>query len=522
MGGAKNCPETPRQKMIGMMYLVLTAMLALNVSADILKGFSMVNQSLNTTIETTESRNATLIARLEYLNEQNPEKIGNWLKEAQEVREKSNELYDYIQNFKIEMIKIADGKKYDPQGIDIKARDNTDAASNYAINQGNGKKLKTRIDEYRVYIEGKFDNKPEKVATYNKIFSTENEVGTDPSKPLSWEVRNFDYMPLSAVVTMLAKYQADIKAAETDLLQYFTSQTDAQDFKVNKIGAVVIPESKNVVKGGQYRASIILSASDSTASPIIKINGTTLEDEKYVATCNSVGNKSFEGVLIVKDPVTGEDREYAFKEEYTVVEPSVTIANQDMNVVYMGYNNRISISVPGVPSDQITATSPNATLERTGNGLYICKPKSYSDVEISVTATVDGKPTRMGSSTFRVRTLPDPTAFLKFNDANGNAILYNPTSSKHKLTRANLNEAVMVAEYADGLLQATFKISSFTLQVSDGRGGFTPSQSNGNQFTEGQKNSLRRLKSGSVVFIEQIKVTGAKTTTLAYPSITLP
>ncbi|MDR1591542.1 MAG: gliding motility protein GldM [Prevotellaceae bacterium] len=531
MAGAKNCPETPRQKMIGMMYLVLTAMLALNVSADILRGFTMVNQSLDTTIETTGNRNQLIFDRLKELYDQNKEKVGPWLSKAEEVRKRSDELYNYIQNFKVEMIRIADGRSADPEGKIIESKDNTEAASNYGITHGHGDELKTKIDEFRVFVESQFEandrDSKDKVEMYNKIFSTEpEEVSTDKAQSVSWVVRHFESMPLSAAVTLLTKYQVDVRSTETELLQYFTSQTDAKDFRVNKIEAKVIPESKNVVQGGQYKAQIVLAAMDTTAKPkIVFSNGVELPRELeglYVVNCHSVGEQHVSGVLYVTNPITGEEDPYSFNEQYTVVPPSVTIANQDMNVVYMGYNNRISISVPGISSDKITASAPNATMEKTGSGLYICKPKSYEDVVISVTATVDGRTASMGATKFRVRTLPDPTAFLKFKDANGNFILYNPNTSKIRLTRANLDGAVMVAEYADGLLQASFSVASFTMLLDDGRSGYTPSLSNGANLSESQRNSLKKLKSGTRVLFEQIKVVGAKTTTLSYPSIVLP
>ena len=118
-------------------------------------------------------------------------------------------------------------------------------------------------------------------------------------------------------------------------------------------------------------------------------------------------------------------------------------------------------------------------------------------------------------------TLPEPTAFLRITDSNGNRIDYLP-NSKHKLRRQELMDATLVAEYADGLLQASFKVTEFTLMISDGRGGLTASQSNGNRFSEAQQKNLLRLKAGSIIFLSKIKVTGAKTVELTSPAVTLP
>ncbi|MCQ2350042.1 MAG: gliding motility protein GldM [Paludibacteraceae bacterium] len=529
MSGAKNCPETPRQKMIGMMYLVLTAMLALNVSADILKGYQKVDDSLHETINSTEDRNEILMKRIAARNEENPAKVGEWFERAKEASVKSDELFEFIKKFKYEILKIADGSKADPEGVNVGAQDNTHAAHEYAITSGNYKELKKRIDEYGTYVTSAFAESlavedQTKAKAYEKLFSTEKTKNRE-GENIAWEMSMFSEMPLAASIAMLTKYQSDIRSAEADLIQYFMSQTEAKDFKVNSIEAVVIPESKNVVSGGQYRGRIILAAVDTTATPRIVVGGSELKDPKgnFSFGASGIGDHKIQGTLYVKDPVTGEDVGYNFSDDYTVMAPAVTIANTEMNVVYMGYSNKISISVPGIPSEKLSVSCPNATLEKTGSGNYICKPKTYQDVVISVSATIDGKTSSFGSQKFRVKTLPDPTAFLRFKDANGNYVLYNPNiNSSHKLSRANLQNAELIAEYADGLLQATFRIASFNLLMADGRGGFSTTQSDGPNFTSAQRNNLMKVKSGTVVVIDKIKVTGAKTTTLSFPTIALP
>ena len=132
MSGAKNCPETPRQKMIGMMYLVLTAMLALNVSADILNGFDMVNNSLKNSIDNSKVRNQDLYGDMQSLYDLNPTKVGEWLEKANQVKEESDKLFNILQEFKVGIIALADGKNADPEGNVILKRDNTNVAGEYA------------------------------------------------------------------------------------------------------------------------------------------------------------------------------------------------------------------------------------------------------------------------------------------------------------------------------------------------------------------------------------------------------
>ena len=510
------------------MYLVLTAMLALNVSADILKGFTLVNQGLLTTIESTELRNDYMMKSFEALNERNPDKVQEWLDKAKKVQETSNEFFEYISNFKYEMIKIADGKKVQREGInqyEINAKDNVEAASNYGINQGKGKELKAKINDYRDFIIRMFDNDPEKAEDYNKLFNTDNAKSTTDKGglPLPWETLRFESMPLSAAVTMLTKLQSDVRHTETELIQFLRSSTDAKDFRVNDISAVVIPDARTVVQGTPFRAQIMLAARDTTVTPNITVNNVKVPDNGILTLSTStVGTHPLTGTLSFINPVSNELMSYNIKDEFTVVPPSATVANQDMNVVYMGYNNRMSVSVPGFSSDKINATSPNANMEKTANGLYICKPKSFADVVISVTVSVEGRQISMGSQTFRVKALPNPTIFLRYTNAAGERIEFNPVETPNlRPKRQDIVGAEVIAMYADGLLQANFSVQSFTLLVSDGRGGWSPTVSDGKSFSASQKSNLQNLRAGSIILIDKVRVTGAKSATLSFPPYTL-
>ena len=134
MSGAKNCPETPRQKMIGMMYLVLTAMLALNVSTDVLNAFKLVDDSLHSTLSSTESRNVAMMDEFRAIRDDNPQKAGEWYNKAVELTQRSDSLYNFIQNFKYEVALRTDGeKKVDPEARNVEGKDNRDVASHYAL-----------------------------------------------------------------------------------------------------------------------------------------------------------------------------------------------------------------------------------------------------------------------------------------------------------------------------------------------------------------------------------------------------
>ena len=289
--------------------------------------------------------------------------------------------------------------------------------------------------------------------------------------------------------------------------------TDAGDFRVNKITAKLIPVSKHVIQGGRYHAEIALMAVDTTKVPEYYLNGNKLDTCIVDFACGSIGTFPIKGQLELTDQY-GEKQVFPFEDEYSVGAPSATIANVDMNVVYRGYKNKMEISVPGISSDKLRVSAQGGTIVKEGQ-YYICTPSAASEIILTVSADVEGRVQSMGSSKFRVKTLPNPTAFLQIN---GESWL----PGKSKVTRNQIVEGTMIAEYEDGMLNANFKVTGFILSISDGKGGFNSSPSNGNKFTDDQQRRLRNLKPGTKVLIENVKFTGPKSGTLAFPPITLP
>ena len=212
MSGAANCPETPRQKMIGMMYLVLTAMLALNVSADILNGFLMVDNSLITNIETGHQQNSALYDEMNYLYQQNPEKVGEWLEKSNLVRQKSDSLITFIHQAKADLIMMADKVEV---GIDtvnnykLVTKDNTDIASNYFIGNDEkngtekGQTFKRMLEEYRHFVEHMFGDDSTHIDIYEKRFTTEPSMNSHGTEMVPWLNATFESMPIIAVTTQL-------------------------------------------------------------------------------------------------------------------------------------------------------------------------------------------------------------------------------------------------------------------------------------------------------------------------------
>ena len=501
MGGAKNCPETPRQKMIGMMYLVLTAMLALNVSTDILNGFRLVDDSLHYTIDAIETRNNEMMESFKAAAEQNEAKNGEWYQKALRLQQKSDSIYDYIQTFKYDIGVLADGQKKAPSketvGVrTIAARDNLDVTAQYAINEGHATELKNMFIDYREFIIALTDN--EKKTEFEKMFSTSGGTTADGDS-IDWEHVIFEGMPVGASITILTKMQNDVRAAQSEMIQYLRDRTDAADLRVNKMEVFVVPNSRYVIRGGKYSAKIVLAAVDSTARPDYYIDGNKInENGIYEVVASGLGLRKYKGELVLPAKNEGEEElRFPFESDYSVGEPSVTVSNVELNVMYRDYENKFSISVPGVANDKVKVSVSGASASQRGGMWYIKPGSSAREVTISVSAELDGRVQSMGSLSYRVKELPKPGAYFKSGSTE-----YN----EGKIARnALLNpQASVIASYgSEGLLDLKYNITSFQLQTSMGY-----SQSAGNKFSKAQIDQLSKLKPGAMVNIVDIRAKG--------------
>jgi gliding motility-associated protein GldM len=488
MSGAKNCPETTRQKMIGMMYLVLTAMLALNVSTQVLKGFTLVDESLHQSIESSQKRNLTLYQIFEAAKENNEKKVQEWLDKANIVKQKSNELYDYIENFKVEMLNltgIADSLKQAVR-LPIDGIDNLDISHDYVISKKHGEELKTRIIEFREFIiKTVFEGDLQKSVIYNEVFSTK-EVEQKDGLTLKWEEDLFSETPVSAAIALLTKYQNDVRSAESDMVQYLFGRTDSGDFRVNQVKAFVIPNSRNVFRGGKFHADIVLAAVDSTSKPKVYVNGVQMPVSgttgTYEGPTSRLGIQKFTGYIEIEGEGGGT---YPFDpQEYMVSEPSATISNEDLNVVFLGLENKFSVSVPGVAPDniRIDVSGAGASVSAKGSGKYTIKPSQMGEVKVNVLAKVEGKEMPMGSNIFKVKRLPRPSVFLQ--DKNG-------AEKEGSMSIADLKGATVIASYGpDAVVAANFSVISFTMSVE----GLAPKNVTGQKLDQDFLNKLTRGK----------------------------
>ena len=505
MAGSKR-KLSPRQKMINLMYVVLMAMLALNVSSDVLNGFSLVDEGLNRSKENTITQNKNIYNALEDAMKQNPEKTKDSYDKARQVRLLSDSLYNFAEELKWKIVRKADGE--DGNIHDIRGKENLEAATHVMLAPGigQGRKLRNAIDSYRERILKMVNDEAQKKIIANNLSTEVPKKGKLLGK--NWQEYMFENTPVAAAVTLLTKLQNDVRHAEGEILHQLVANIDIKDVRVNEINAYVIPSSQTVVRGGRFSAQIIMAAVDTTSRPDIYIGNTLLKsgNGRYETVCNSIGDFVLRGYMVMRNG-NGEEIRREFAQPYTVVEPAATVSATMMNMLYAGYQNPISVSVPGIPINKVNATMSGGSLTKKDNGSYIAVPsKVGEDVTITVTAENEGRQQEMGKFTFHVRKLPDPTPYISFSDDKGNTNRYKggrPISRSVLLNSKGINAAI-----DDGLLDIQFRVVGFETTFFNGMGDVIPEISKSADFTDRQRDMFRRLQRGKRFYISRVHAIG--------------
>lgn len=515
--------ETPRQQMIGLMYLFLTCMLALNVSKDVLDSFVLVTESLTKTVDNYKTKNQKVYDEFEKQLTINENKVRPWKDKADAFKALTDSLYNQIEGYKKGFITLAEGSnvvnviKDDRYVLDsLNSKDNIDFGGQYFIMEKRGEALKAKMEEYRTSALSLIPES--EVSIIDNILTTLNtESHTDGEGTIhTWEMRTFEHIPVVADIVMLEKLKTDIKNVETDVINYLFSQISAGDFKFNALSATVIPNSSYVMRGNEYTATVFLAAFDSTQAPEIlvgsyKKNGPedyemvgayeTLTVTKgkgvYKKVASSLGERKWGGLIRVPRP-DGTVSSYPFEEAYQVAEPSLVISPTKMNVFYYGIENPVAISVPGIPSDKLRVSLPEggATIKKSGSGYEVKPTKRSGTVNVSVSAEIDGKQKNMGSMLFRIKTIPEPKAKVM-------------GYSSGTIEKAVLSAATGVqADLEDFVFDLKFKITKYTVTTTVSGGMTKELAKKGGSFDNEVKTLIKGLKNNSKLIIEDIEAVG--------------
>lgn len=480
------------------------AMLALNVSTEVLNGFSIVEESLNRTTDNSTRENQAIYDDFAAQLKANPAKVKAWFDKAQAVKAMSDSLYNFADQLKLAIVQEADGSDADVKNI--KNKEDLESANQVMLapGRGRGKELYNAINSFRSRILSMVTDQRQREIINSNLSTSIPKNATAMGK--NWQEYMFEDMPVAAAVTLLSKLQSDVRYAEGEVLHTLVSNIDLTDIRVNSLNAFVIPNSQTIVRGDKFSARIVMAAVDTTMTPEIFIGNRkmNLNNGIYETVCSRTGDFTLAGYLETVNG-NGDRVRRDFSQKYTVVDPSATVSADLMNMLYAGYSNPISVSVPGVPLNKVQATMTGGSLTPVGMGKYIARPNNPGgEVKITVTSTNTGRAQQMGVFTFRVRKLPDPTPYINIKDDSGGSRFKGGGLSKGTLLAAG----GIGAAIDDGLLDIAFKVVSFETVFFDNMGNAVPMVSNGASFSQRQQETFRKLARNKRFYISRVTAIG--------------
>jgi len=550
MSGGANCPETPRQKMIGMMYLFLTAMLALNISKDILNAFVVVNEGLEATNGNFEAKNNLTMNAIDFAYQNDKVKVKKALDAAKKTQKASEDLVKYIDLLKKEVINVTEfGHEHinDVYGdtvslMHVSAKDANGPPTHYFMGAsvtdgedgidgegGKAPELKAKMEEYVSSLKGLL--KGLGVKGVDKL----GDLGVNTKDPEHknvehpeenyWASSNFYHLPLAATVAILSQMENQIRNAEATVMNRILGSIGASDMKFDELEARVVPKSTYVIQGGDYEADLFVAAWSSTSNPKVIVGPANKLDTnkwefmpgtdttvcpvvdgvgKYKIKASSLGEKKYASIIEIKNTSTGELKTYPLQVDgnyfakYMVAKPAAVISPTKMNVFYIGVDNPVSISVPGFANENISASGGGIRVKNKAKGQYSIKPKKRGKVKIRVTATDEnGNKTSFPPQEFRVKKVPDPIAEVAQKSSGSIA--------KTKLQVAGN----MLAKMENFDFEMKVIITGFTVSAKVGQ--YEQSKkSRSYKLTAEQKALIKKVKRGSRVTFEKItcKVAG--------------
>ncbi len=533
-------PKEPRQLMINLMYLVLTALLAMNVSSEILNAFKIVDNSLALSSKNIDEKNRVTKEDYDKLFEndeikKNPEKVKK-LTDYKPLIEKasllSKDMTAKLESYKTMIIDRAGG--INPQTKLLDRPEDLDAATAVMIEHDKkGKEMKEAIEKYirelaaLVPTDGdKLESIKDRNEVIEKSFPFSFEViESDDNTTKDWSYGNFHMVPAIGAVTIMDKYINDVKTSESMVIDNLwglaTGEKRNKIIPLNDFELMVSSPNSYLLPGEKYTAQVMLGAYNKSANTLsIKINGANVAVKDGMASYSTVANGKGEQKITVSasfiDPNTNQPRSFTKTATYFVGEAQASISLDKMNVFYIGVDNPITFSASGIPAGSLTYTSEGCTLTKAEginkfNVTTTAAPGSKAKITLSGKLG-DGSSKAFGTYEYRVKRIPDPYPLVA--NSKGGPVCANA-----------LKAQVAVFAKLDGFdFDAKFEVLSFELFYQPKRGDAKEAKAN-NMYLSGPNakqdviDIMQALKPGDRLFIENIKARGPDKTTRSIGAI---
>lgn len=508
-------PKEPRQIMINLMYLVLTAMLALNVSSEILHAFQTINQSITESNKSIEDKNAKTYKALDDQQAQTGQeaRVKPFNDKAKQVKTAAADMIKYLDDWKNKIIDESGGREEDG---DIKRKDNIDASTMLLVERKGGDEIKKKLTDLRNLMLGVVSpankdqmasNLPIKVA---EVQRTDNNPGAD------WSVAYFYNMPTMAVITLLSKFQNDIRNSEAAIVNQLAKEAGDIQVKFDEIQAIAVPKNSYVLAGQKVEASIMLAAYNKAVNPqVTSSSGRVTKVENGLATwetnASGVGQQKVRGTVTLDMGGRIEKRDYEFN--YVVGSEGASMQLDKMNVFYIGVPNPVTVSAAGYSLEDVSLSIPDANVTAgEAKGKFSVMVSKPGKVTASIMAKTQTGTKQVGSQEIRVKRIPDPVA--RVGNVSSGGIYSN-------IFKAQIGVLAALDNFD---FDARFVVTSFEFSVVPKRGEpIGPFSVKSSKFESNAQviEAMKRCKPGDKVYIEEIKARGPDGTTRSLNTVGL-
>ncbi|MEZ4842319.1 MAG: gliding motility protein GldM [Flavobacteriaceae bacterium] len=446
---------TPRQKMINLMYLVFIAMLAMNMSKQVLSAFGFMNEKLTDANISADNKNVATYANLATKASDQPEKYKAHNEKAQKIQALSLDFNAHLEKMKQDLLKDVE----DPTNYE--SMDSEDKGNEYFFKgeklTEQGQAFVDKINTYRDQVVGVLGNDyKEIVSNVKQRFDTSDQKAADGTQP--WINNRYEGFPLITTITNLTQMQADIKATEQEMLNAMVQGQLESDVSMRNYTTILVPETPATLQGNNFKGKIVLGKYDATLKPHkVIVNGkevTNIEGGGAVLDFPSgnVGENEIKGEFIFKEGDSLVSLPIATTYAVVAKPNSAVISADKMNVVYRGVENPITISMPGVADNAVKATAPGLK-KVAGVGKYVMNPGNGKEVKINVSATLpDGTPVN-SAQTFRIKDIPAPMATARGE------------WGRIKMPKSTLAKVTIGATLPDFVFDLNLNVSGFMFKV---------------------------------------------------------
>ncbi|MFT4155084.1 gliding motility protein GldM [Parafilimonas sp.] len=503
-------PKEPRQKMINLMYLVLTALLALNVSAEILNAFKTVDHSLTAASATLDQKNKNIFAAFSAAmnDESTKARASEWMPKAQQAQKMSDLMIEYIRGLKTRVIGAAD---WNPKDSTFK-EDDLEAPTRVMTDPGKaGDSLHLALGRLRTDLLNLIDDPAAKqrfgasLPIDTTIFKTNNKANQK-----DWAASYFYMTPAVAAVTILSKFENDVKNSEAMIVDYCYQQVGAVKQVFNTYQPLVGQSSNYVMPGQEITLTAGIGAYNADSKPTVTVDGATAPLNangvaEYKFTAGGAGSYTKHVVISYFNQSTGKQEQATYDMPVTVGSPTGASVSADaVKVFYVGLENPITVSGGNVGDEKVSVSLTNGSLSKTGPGKYIVRPGKAGTPAV-VTVNADGK---ASTFEFKVKDVPDPIGKVGINK--GGRMRVNDFKAQPGV-RADLENFVF-----EGV---KFNVTAYTIVLTGA--GFPQLQFRdvkGASFSS-IRDLIEKCKPGSTVTIDNIAAAGPGGTRILPPIV---